>query len=131
MESDPFGRRRPGRWHRALIYFGLAEERNAEAETSTSARPTERQAADREARASALPGGSDPQERAASEPGPAAPPDKERPWHRSALLYFGLVEGDPPSRYGAEVATELDDDIDELRRRVAELEEELRRYRPG
>ena len=128
METDPFGRRRPGRLHRALSYFGLAEVR--EPETSPSARPTERQSADPETRPS-LPGGSDPQGRAAPETGTPAPRAKERSWQRSALLYFGLVEGDPPSRYGAEVDSELDGDIDELRRRVAELEEELRRSRPG
>src|SRR4051794_4085749 len=131
MQTDPFGRRRPGRWQRALIYFGLAEERDVETETSPPARPAERRAADPETRASPPPARSDPQGRAARKTGTAEPRAKEQSWQRSALLYLGLVEGEPQSRYGAELPSELDDDIDDLRRRVADLEEELRRRGPS
>ena len=49
-------------------------------------------------------------------------------WRRG-LLYLGLVAGEPPSRYGSEIAPALDRDLDALAQRVSALEDELRRLR--
>ena len=43
---------------------------------------------------------------------------------RKAAVYFGLADDPERSRYG-EVKRELDDDIDALRARIAELERRL------
>lgn len=48
-----------------------------------------------------------------------------RPIAPAALAYFGLVEGPADSRYGLDVKPQLDDDVDALRARVAELEARL------
>jgi hypothetical protein len=111
---SPFGDRRPGRLRRALIYFGLAADPNAEPDDEHR-----REAAPR--REIARPA---PME-------PAAPEQarKERPALHQALVYFGLAGGEPPSRYGSEIPLALDRDIDALAQRVSELEDELRRLR--
>ena len=64
--------------------------------------------------------------------GPAPEPNRAKPARassggqvRSTLQYFGLVEGPSDSRYGAMVKPELDEDVDALRARVAELEARL------
>ena len=44
---------------------------------------------------------------------------------RPLLVYFGLADDPNRSRYGAEVRNELDQDVDALRARVAELEARL------
>jgi hypothetical protein len=45
------------------------------------------------------------------------------------MAYFGLADGEPPSRYGSATSPALDRDVDDLTRRVEALEEELRRRR--
>jgi hypothetical protein len=44
---------------------------------------------------------------------------------RKAAVYFGLADDPERSRYGSDVERALDDDIDALRARVAELERRL------
>lgn len=59
---------------------------------------------------------------------PPARADDSEPssrWHR-ALVYFGLAEDGGPSRFGPGVTGRLDDELDELRRRVDALERERR-----
>jgi len=47
----------------------------------------------------------------------------------SSARILGLVDGDPPSRYGEAVSVGLDRDIDELARRLAALEAQRSRHR--
>ena len=89
--------RSPGPFRRFLIYFGLAAPPE-DGLNVPSASPV---------------------------PQPAREDGEER-GIRKALVYFGLAEGPDPSRYGTAVERELDDDIDALRSRVAELEARLR-----
>lgn len=102
MTSSPFGDRRGGRLHRALVYFGLREDPR---------RPTE------------------PPRRDDTPRSPSAPPPEPRPLtpRERVLTYFGLVDLGPGSRYGEGVSGRLDADIDDLRRRIAELEAGTRR----
>lgn len=97
MTSSPFGDRRGGRLHRALVYFGIREEPDPPA----------------------VPRGSEPSPERPAEPEPEHPPLTRR---ERALVYFGLAEPRGASRYGEGVSGQLDADIDDLRRRIAELE---------
>lgn len=64
-------------------------------------------------------------EEAAAPPGHADGAEPTSRWHR-ALVYFGLAEDGGPSRFGPGVTGRLDDELDELRRRVDALERERR-----
>lgn len=99
--QSPFGDRRGGRLHRALVYFGLRDGPELPAKPASATPP----------------------------PGPATrAPDapKTTRWH-NALVYFGLAEGTSTSRYGTGVSRDLDAEIDELRRRPDALERDRRR----
>jgi hypothetical protein len=84
-----------GPFRRLLIYFGLAENPDA-----------------------SVPG-------RGSSPPPVTKEKSAGGKGHSALAYFGLVEGPADSRYGLNVKPELDDDVDALRARIAELEARL------
>jgi hypothetical protein len=70
----------------------------------------------------------------APDPAPTHPPEPRAEGFgralRTGLVYFGLADDDGPipgrSRYG-DVATALDDEIDALKARVAELERQITR----
>ena len=89
------------RFRRLLIYFGLAE--NPSNPATEPARST------RPMRKNEPPSGK----------------------ARATLAYFGLVERPADSRYGLDVKPELDDDLDALRARVAELEARLAALEAG
>jgi hypothetical protein len=120
MATNPFGERRPGRLHRALIYFGLAAERDAAGDTSPGGAPRDPEPAAPQQRRPAPAASND-----------SAPAPKPRTWQRNALLYFGLVDDEEQvkSRYGDGVTAKLDGDVDDLELRVAALEDELRQAR--
>jgi hypothetical protein len=62
--------------------------------------------------------------RPAAEPEASSEPSEFTVALRKAAVYFGLADGPEPSRYG-EVKPSLDEDIDALRARIAELERRL------
>ena len=105
--SSPFGDgRRPGRLKRALVYFGLNADPTLAPDASPEVPTPERV-------------------------GQRADPSKRATRGRQALVYFGLADDEPASRYGPAVSPALDDDVAELRRRVEALERELGRRRGG
>jgi hypothetical protein len=106
MASMPFGDEPPKhRFQRALVYFGLKADPTAPDDSSS---PTDEET-----------------------PPAADPPGERRDWQHKALVYFGLVDEEASSRYGAGISAALDSEIDELTRRITALEAEVRRYRAG
>jgi hypothetical protein len=97
-----------GPFRRALRYFGLVSSSDERFQQPSSPAPT-RPAAEPEA---------------SSEPEARSEPSEAAVALRKAAVYFGLADPPARSRYG-EVERELDDDIDALRARIAELERRL------
>jgi hypothetical protein len=91
-----------GPFRRVLRYFGLVSSSDERFQQPSSPAPP----------------------RPAAEPKASSEPSEVAVALRKAAVYFGLADGPEPSRYG-EVKPSLDEDIDALRARIAELERRL------